>query len=211
MKMISRSASASRVLAVFAVAAVLAACGRGEEETAATPAPPAADGKAADVAAAPPESPDDKRKANAVATGKVAAPVDLKYDVLAKPDVGQPFEIELALLPRLAADALEVEVTGIPGLTVVSGGASRFEGVTAGERYVAKVLVQADSQGILYVNVVARMITQVQTEARTFSVPVVVGTVTAAQKTQPQQDASGEANHSMPAVESGGAAEPEKK
>jgi len=211
MKMISRSASASRVLAVFALAAVLAACGRGEEETAATPAPPAADGKAADVAAAPPESPDDKRMANAVATGKVAAPVDLKYDVLAKPDVGQPFEIELALLPRLAADALEVEVTGIPGLTVVSGGASRFEGVTAGERYVAKVLVQADSQGILYVNVVARMITQVQTEARTFSVPVVVGTVPAAQKTQPQQDASGEAIQSMPAVESGGAAEPEKK
>ena len=51
--------------------------------------------------------------------------VDLKYDVLAKPDVGQPFEIELAFLPRLAADSLEVEVTGIPGLTLVSGGAAQ--------------------------------------------------------------------------------------
>jgi hypothetical protein len=212
MKMISRSATASRVLAVVALVAVLAACGRGEEETTATPAsPPAADGKAADAAAAPAESPDDKRMANAVATGKVAAPVDLKYDVLAKPDVGQPFEIELALLPRLAADALEVEVTGIPGLTVVSGGASRFEGVTAGERYVAKVLVQADAQGIYYANIVAKMITPAQTEARTFSVPVVVGAVPAAQKTQPQKDASGEAIQSMPAVESGGAEQPAKK
>ena len=210
MKKTSRSATASRILAVIALAAMLAACGRGEEQTAATPATPAADGKAADAAAAPAESPDDKRMAHAVATGKVAAPVDLKYDVLAKPDVGQPFEIELALLPRLAADALEVEVTGIPGLTVVSGGASRFEGITAGERYVAKVLVQADAQGIYYANVVAKMITQVQTEARTFSVPVVVGAVPAAQKTQPQQDASGEAIQSMPAVESGGAAEPAK-
>ena len=211
MKKTSRSAAASRILAVIALAAMLAACGRGEEQTAATPATPAADGKAADAAAAPAESPDDKRMANAVATGKVAAPVDLKYDVLAKPDVGQPFEIELALLPRLAADALEVEVTGIPGLTVVSGGASRFEGITAGERYVAKVLVQADAQGIYYANVVAKMITPAQTEVRTFSVPVVVGAVPAAQKTQPQKDASGEAIQSMPAVESGGAEQPAKK
>jgi len=211
MKKTSRSATASRILAVIALAAMLAACGRGEEQTAATPATPAADGKAADAAAAPAESPDDKRMANAVATGKVAAPVDLKYDVLAKPDVGQPFEIELALLPRLAADALEVEVTGIPGLTVVSGGASRFEGITAGERYVAKVLVQADAQGIYYANVVAKMITPAQTEVRTFSVPVVVGAVPAAQKTQPQKDASGEAIQSMPAVESGGAEQPAKK
>ena len=211
MKKTSRSATASRILAVIALAAMLAACGRGEEQTAATPATPATDGKAADAAAAPAESPDDKRMANAVATGKVAAPVDLKYDVLAKPDVGQPFEIELALLPRLAADALEVEVTGIPGLTVVSGGASRFEGITAGERYVAKVLVQADAQGIYYANVVAKMITPAQTEVRTFSVPVVVGAVPAAQKTQPQKDASGEAIQSMPAVESGGAEQPAKK
>jgi hypothetical protein len=208
MKNTSRTVAASRVLALVALAALLAACGRGDEETAATPAAPAADGKAADAAAAPVESPDDKRMANAVATGKVSAPIDLKYDVLAKPDVGQPFEIELALLPRLAADALEVEVTGIPGLTIVSGGAARFEGVTAGERYVAKVLAQASAQGIYYANVVAKMITQVQTEARTFSVPVVIGTVPAAQKTQPQQDASGEAIQSMPAVESGGAEPP---
>ena len=136
-------------------------------------------------AAAPAESPDDKRMANAVVTGKTTAPVDLKYDVLAKPNVGQPFEVELAFSPRLPADALEVEVTGIPGLTVVSGGATRFEGVLAGDRHVAKVLVQADAPGIYYANVVAKMITQVQTEARTFSVPVVVGAVPAAQKIEP--------------------------
>jgi len=206
-----RPGAASRVLAIVALAAMLAACGRGEEEQAAAPASPAAPDAGPATGAAPAESPEDKRMANAVATGKLAAPVDLKYDVLAKPDVGQPFEIELVLLPRLAADALEVEVTGIPGLTVVSGGASRFEGITAGERYVAKVLVQADAQGIYYANVVAKMITQVQTEARTFSVPVVVGTVPSAQKTQPPQDASGEAIQSMPAVESSGTEQPAKK
>jgi len=203
-----RPGAAARVLAVVALAAVLAACGRGEEEQAAATVTPAGAGAPAEGAAAPAESPDDKRMANAVVTGKVGAPVDLKYDVLAKPDVGQPFEIELALSPRLAADVLEVEVTGIPGLTVVSGGATRFEGVTAGERYVAKALVQADAPGIYYANVVAKMVTQVQTEARTFSVPVVVGAVPAAQKAEPEKDATGEAIQSLPAEESGGPEQP---
>jgi hypothetical protein len=196
------------VFTVVALAAVLAACGRGQEEQAAATDTPAAAGAPAGGAAAPAESPEDKRMANAVVTGKTTAPVDLKYDVLAKPDVGQPFEIELAFSPRLAADALEVEVTGIPGLTVVSGGATRFERVSAGDRHVAKVLVQADAPGIYYANVVVKMVTQLQTEARTFSVPVVVGSVPAAQKVEPAKDASGEAIKSLPAVESVEPAQP---
>jgi len=210
MKQIFASSAGSRVLAVVALAAVLAACGRGEEQAAVTPAPSAtADGGT--TGAAPVETPEDKRLANAVPTGKTAAPVDLKYDVLAKPQVGQPFEIELALLPRLAADALEVEVTGIPGLVIVSGGVAKFEGVSSGDRHVARVLVQADAAGIYYANVVARMITQSRSEARTFSVPVVVGNVAAVQKAEPAKDATGEAIQSMPAVESGGPAEPGKQ
>ncbi|MCM2311871.1 MAG: hypothetical protein NDI84_10745 [Steroidobacteraceae bacterium] len=206
-----RPGTASRVVALVALAAVLAACGRGEDETAAKTGAPAANGAPAEGTAAPPaESPDDKRMATAVVTGKTSAPVDLKYDVLAKPNVGQPVEVELVLLPRLAADTLEVEVTGIPGLTVVSGGAIKFEGVAGGDRHVAKVIVQADAPGIYYVNVVARMSTKVQTEVRTFSVPVVVGAVPAARKAEPQQDAAGEAIQSMPAAESGGAEEPAK-
>jgi hypothetical protein len=146
--------------------------------------------------------------ANAVVTGKTTAPVDLKYDLLAKPAVGQPFEIELVFLPRLPADSLEVEVTGIPGLTIVSGGAVRFEAVAAGERYSAKVLARADASGIYYANVVARLATQVQTEARTFSIPIAIGVVEAAEKPAPEQDASGQAIQSMPAVESTGPAPP---
>lgn len=210
MKQIFASSAGSRVLAVVALAAVLAACGRAEEQAAVAPAPSATpDGGSA--GAAPVEAPEDKRLANAVPTGKTSAPVDLKYDVLAKPQVGQPFEIELALLPRLAADALEIEVTGIPGLAIVSGGVAKFEGVSSGDRHVAKVLVQADAAGLYYANVVARMITQSRSEVRTFSVPVVVGNVAAVQKAEPATDATGEAIESMPAVESGGPAEQGKQ
>ena len=146
--------------------------------------------------------------ANAVATGKTAAAVDLKYDVPVKPAVGEPFELELAFLPRLAADSLEVEVTGIPGLTLVSSGTSRFEGVSAGDRHVMRVLVRADAPGLYYVGVAAKMVTKVQSDARTFSVPVAVGSVQAAQKAAPEMDAAGQPVESMPAAESGGPTEP---
>jgi len=198
-QMPARSVVVTRTFAALALVALAAACGRGKEETAKAPAASAPETAAPAVV----ENPDDKRLANAVATGKTAAPVDLKYDVLAKPAVGQPFEIELVFLPRLAANVLEVEVTGIPGLTIVSGGAATFEGITAGERYATKVVAQAEANGLFYANVVARMITDVQTEARTFSVPVAIGAVQAAEKPAPETDASGEAVESLPAKESG--------
>jgi hypothetical protein len=146
--------------------------------------------------------------ANAVATGKTAAAVDLKFDVPVKPAVGEPFELELAFLPRLAADSLEVEVTGIPGLALISSGTSRFEGVNAGDRHVMRVLVRADAPGLYYVGVAVKMVTKVQTDARTFSVPVAVGSVQAAQKVAPEMDAAGQPVESLPAAESGGTTEP---
>jgi hypothetical protein len=197
-------AATSRLVAMLALASLLAACSRGGQEEVAATEKPAAAGTPAGAPTMPVPSPDDARMANAVVTSKTTAPVDLKYDVLAKPAVGQPFEIELVFLPRLPADSLEVEATGIPGLVVVSGGAARFEGVVAGERYATKVLARADASGIYYVNVVARLATQVQSEARTFSVPIAVGVVEAAEKPAPQQDASGAAIQSMPAEESAG-------
>jgi len=198
--------SISRQLVALALACTLAACGGGDEAKNGKRAAKASDEAANATAVA--KSPEDARMANAVATGKTSAPVDLKYDLLARPDVGQPFEIELALLPRASASALEVEVTGIPGLVVVSGGTARFDGVATGGRHVAKVTVQADAAGIYYANVVVRMINQAQTEVRTFSVPVVVGTVAPVQKAEPVTDAAGEAIQPMPATETGGKQEP---
>jgi hypothetical protein len=193
-----------RAFALVALAALLAACGGGEEKQAAAAPKKSVDKPAAAAAKIPaPADGPDSLKANAVVTGKTSAAVDLKFDVLSKPDPGQEFQIELVFLPRTAADSLEVEVTSIPGITLVSGGTARFENVTAGERYPVPVVARADGPGLFYLGVSARMVSKVQTEARTFSVPVVVGAVAAAEKPTPTVDASGEAVESMPAVESG--------
>jgi hypothetical protein len=193
-------AAASRTLLVACLAAVLVACGGDDKSADQLDITPTRK-NSGDQTAAATATPQEDRMATAVATGKTSAPVDLQYDLLSKPDVGQPFEIELVFLPRLAADTLEAEISAIPGLTLVSGGGAKFEPVVAGERYTAKVLVNADAAGIYYVNVVARMITKVQTDARAFSIPVVVGTAPAAEKAAPAQDATGQAIQSMPAAE----------
>ena len=209
MKHSRSSGFATGSAAMVALAIVLTGCGKSEEATVATtPQPAATQGPDATTPAPVASSPDDEKMANAVATGKTAAAVDLKFDVPVKPAVGEPFELELAFLPRLAADSLEVEVTGIPGLTLVSGGTSRFEGVSAGDRHVMRVLVRADAPGLYYVGVAAKMVTKVQTDARTFSVPVAVGNVQAAQKAAPEMDAAGQPVESMPAAESSGTTEP---
>lgn len=186
----------------LSLAALVAGCGGTSDEAAAA--------KAARVEAAAKQSaaaqegtlPGDERLANAVVvTGKSSAPVDLKYDIAVKPVVGQPFEVELTFVPRVAADSLLVEFSAVEGLTLVGEPALNFEKVRAGERYTAKVVGQSEVAGMYYIGVSAQMSTKIQTEMRGFSVPVVVGTPTADEKPAPQLDASGEAVQPMPATE----------
>ena len=159
-----------RAFVLVLIAAGIAGCGHGDEETvSSTPTTP----KSKPWKTMPPE----KQWANAVAAGKAGAAVDLQYDLLAKPVAGQPFEIELSFTPRLPADALEIEAHGMTGLEVVSGGTAAFQNVAAGEHYSAKVLVLPAADGMYYVGVTAKLTTKVQSEARAFSVPVVVGVV----------------------------------
>jgi hypothetical protein len=140
--------------------------------------------------------------APAVSTGKTAAAVDLKYDLPTKPAVGQPFEITLAFEPRLAADTLDVEITEASGLTVAGESISRFAPVEAGQSYRSRIVVQGNAPGMYYLSLIAKMGTKVQSEARTFSIPIVIGDPPVAQKPTPKVDASGQPVQPMPAKES---------
>jgi hypothetical protein len=157
----------------------------------------------ASTAASAPVSAAEKqsRLADAVVDSKTTAPVDMKYDLLARPELGVPFEVELTFAPRLPADAIEVEITEAPGLTIVGEKVAKFTPVEAGQTYTSRVLVQGDKPGLYYVGVVAKMQTQVQTETRAFAVPVVIGNPVAAQKPAVVKDATGQAVQPMRAEE----------
>jgi hypothetical protein len=212
------SKSGARILVaplLCALVTLAAACGdkAGDEVTARKVAPepgkvqapaadvatPTGDVNANDVANA--KDPAEERMATAVVTSKTAAPVDLRYDVLARPEVAVPFEIQLVFRPRAAADALEIEVTGVTGLVIENGSTMKFENVEAGGSYAGKVTVRADDAGLFYVGIAAKLVTAVQTDKRTFSVPVAVGAVAATQKVTPPKDSTGMPVQSMPATE----------
>jgi hypothetical protein len=197
-----------RALALAVLASMAVACGGGEEKAAKEQAAAAAaakkskaKGKAGDGAGA---AAVDDGLANAVAVGKAAAAVDLRYGLATKPAVGQPFEVDLTFIPRVAADTLEVEATGMPGLVLAGGVIASFgPPVTAGERYSTKVLAQVTETGLFYISITAKLASKVQTDARTFSVPVVVGPLPAAEKASAGSKAAepGATVKSTPAVE----------
>lgn len=193
-----------RVFAAVAVAAMLAGCGSKDDSAAATKTKPSAAAKAAKASkAAKGEKARDEVMANAVAVGKAAGAVNLQYELMARPAAGQPFEIELDFMPRRAADTLEVEAHGMPGLEVVTGGSASFQGVKVGERYKVRLLVQPAANGIYYVGIATKMSTKVQSEARAFAVPVVVSD-------KPVDKPADKPADAQPAAAAGTAAAPEK-
>lgn len=196
------------VLGACLMASVLvAACGGGKDESAGAgeaskPKPTASasqkDGQQASVKLTDSK---DSRMASAVADSKTTAPIDLLYDLPSKPELGQPFTVELQVKPRQQADSLDVEIGDSPGLTVEGERAARFLAVEAGQPYTLKVQVRGNANGLYYLTVLTKISTKVQSEGRAFSVPVVIGAPVAAQKPAPQKDATGQAVESMPAKE----------
>jgi hypothetical protein len=205
-----RAAAVATLTAAFALST---GCGGKEYDPNADVGPPPAQqgaagpqanaGAAAPVAK-PAPTPGEEKTANmatAVADGKPSAPIDMKYEMLAKPGVAQPFEVELVFLPRITADKLEVSVTDAPGLVVVGERAIVFEKIEGGQPYSMKVLLRGDAPGLYYLSATASVATPVQTETRAFAVPVVIGTPAPAEKPAVQTDAKGQAVQSMPAKE----------
>lgn len=138
----------------------------------------------------------------AVSADKSAAAVDLHFELPARPELGVSFPVELVFSPRTPAEALDVEVVGMEGLTLQGQDRFRFDNVHAGQQYRAKVALQSTVPGMYYVSIVARATSQATTEARTFSVPVVVGPVGAVtQKPAPERDSRGQAVERMEAKE----------
>ena len=196
-----------RRVTLTAAAALLAgvfvtACGGGNDDAAAVARTEMAKANKT-VPATPPANADEKheRLASAVVDGKTTAPVDMKYDVLAKPALGQPFEVEMTFTTRLPADKLETEITAAPGLTLVGERTATVSPVEPGQSYSSKVLVTGDNPGLYYIGVVAKVSTKVQTETRAFAIPVVIGDPPSAQKANPPKDSTGQAVQSSPAQE----------
>jgi hypothetical protein len=143
------------------------------------------------------------RMARAVGTGKPGAAVDIKYEFLARPTVGKPIELDLALIPNAGVTALDIVVTGMEGVTLAGDLTAAFADVKAGQPYKHKLSLLAQREGVFYLTVAATTQIGGASMGRTFSIPFVVGTPAAKEKpAAPAKDATGQAIESMPAKES---------
>jgi hypothetical protein len=156
------------------VAIALSACG-GETHPAPAPAP-APQMKAAPVAKKGP-SPEELTTGmvEAAAQGKSPVAVSLKFDLAERPKLGEPLEVNLALISQTAGGSATVEVTGADGFDVGSGtGQFEIPQVDTGEVYRHTLRVTPNAEGVAFIGLTVTLKRDEITDSKAFSIPIIV-------------------------------------
>jgi len=149
----------------FAGVLAFAACGDSVDEsdtpavrkpTAATPVDPTA------------------KMARAVTVGKSNVPIELKYEIAAKPMKGRPIDIELALTSSQGADSMSVTFAPSAGLTLSADSIPNIEVVKTATPYKAQFTATADRVDVFFVTVIATLYTAGTSSTRTFALPLIL-------------------------------------
>jgi len=112
----------------------------------------------------------------AVSASAVGPPVTLRFALLQRPMVGEPVDVEVALIPVTPLKRLFVRFQASAGLTLVKGGESpQYENPVAGEPIEHIVTVMANNDGIFYITAAVVADAEDSSLTRTFSIPVIAG------------------------------------
>jgi hypothetical protein len=110
----------------------------------------------------------------AATQGKSQLPVELKFDLGARPKVGQVLEINLALIAQIPANSITLLARGADDLTVAPE-ASQFD-INAEEAdavYRQTLKVTPNAEGVSLVGVTVSLKHDDITEQRVFSIPII--------------------------------------
>jgi hypothetical protein len=113
----------------------------------------------------------------AVSSAKAGPPVEMKFALLTRPEVGQVMDLDVAVVPRAPVpESLSVSFQVADGLDIVGG--SQLERVDKLEdgtpiRHVVKILPKRD--GVFALTAVVSFVEANQDWSRTFSIPVIAG------------------------------------
>ena len=110
----------------------------------------------------------------AAAQGKSVAPVALKFELPQRPKVGQPMDINLAVISQVDASATTLQISGGDGITV-SGGAAQFDiaATQAGDVVRQTVNVTPTDEGVLLVGVSVSFKHDEITDTKAFAIPII--------------------------------------
>jgi hypothetical protein len=110
----------------------------------------------------------------AASQGKSQLPVDLKFDLQQRPALGQPLDVNIAVVPQIDAGAAQIQIAG-DGFTVAPGtNPIDLPAVAAGEVYRQTVKVTPTVAGVLLLGLTISLKHDELTESRAFSIPVIV-------------------------------------
>jgi hypothetical protein len=182
-----RDAGIARWAAFVLTAAVgLAACGSSEPDPAAA-TPTSGKSKAARSAAA-------ADMVAAVSASKTPGPVDVNFALAARPAVGKPVDLRIALTPNVELERLYARFQPSDGLDLVKGGETgHIERPAVGSNIDHTITVTPKADGIFYVTATVISDSSTGSESRIYSIPIIAGAglpelpPAAAQATQPPQ------------------------
>jgi hypothetical protein len=113
----------------------------------------------------------------AVSAAKAGPPVELKFALPARPEVGQVMDLDVAVIPRSPVpDSVSVSFQPTDGIDIVDGSQmERVDKLVDGTpiRHVVKILPKRD--GIFALTALVSFAASNQDWSRTFSIPVIAG------------------------------------
>ena len=113
---------------------------------------------------------------NAVSTADGKPPVYLKFRLVTAPQVGQPLELQIALIqePKLEIDTLKVSLQPREGLQLKSASPIDFGKPGVGETHLFPVTLVPQQTGVLSLGVTVLVDTERESLTRGYTVPVLV-------------------------------------
>ena len=159
----------------------IAGCGSGDKPTANGPSAAAASAKAhKQPKATLPAKPGEEELGDmvaAVSASKPGPPVEVKFALPTRPEVGQVMDLDVAVVPRdPVPESLSVSFQVVDGIDIVDGSQlERVDNLVDGKpiRHVVRILPKRD--GIFALTAVVSFAVSNQDWTRTFSIPVIAG------------------------------------
>ncbi len=109
----------------------------------------------------------------AASQGKSLVDVDLKFELAQRPTLGQPLEIDLALIPQLAASPVSISVSGAEGMDLAADSRQfDFPSVESGEVYRHTLTVTPNAEGLLILVLTAAVKHEDATDSKVFAIPI---------------------------------------
>jgi hypothetical protein len=158
----------SRLLASTLCCLMLAACGSGSDQEASKPAAT----QAAKSATTQSSTSAQSSRIKAVQTSPGSAPLEMQFELSARPELGKPLDINLYVLGL--RDATEVQLSFQPGtkLELLKGAQASFPALKAGEAQAHSISVRSSNNGIFVVDVNVTATVDGHPQTLTFAIPV---------------------------------------